>query len=114
MNKTLFLFIDESGHHGLKKIQQEFPVFLLCVCVFDKNYYQTEFIRLMEEIKIKYFPNKNIILHSRDIRKWQKDFNDAKKAGYELRSERRARGWAARKRAGWTPKPAQTQEGAPW
>jgi hypothetical protein len=38
---------------------------------------------------------------------------DMKKAGYELRSERRARGWAARKRSGWTPKPAPTQE-APW
>lgn len=45
--------------------------------------------------------------------KRNQDEGDAKKAGYELRSERRARGWAARKRAGWTPKPAQTQE-APW
>lgn len=74
MSKTLFLFIDESGHHGLKKIQQEFPIFLLCGCIFDKSYYQTEFTRLIEEIKVKYFSDKNIIFHSRDIRKWQKDF----------------------------------------
>lgn len=74
MNKTLFLFIDESGHHGLRKIQQEFPIFLLCGCVFNKEYYQTKFIKLIEEIKVKHFNNKNIVLHSRDIRKWQSNF----------------------------------------
>lgn len=37
-----------------------------------------------------------------------KEDGDMKKVGYELRSERRARGWARRKRNGWTP-PAQTE-----
>lgn len=64
----------ESGHHGLKKINQEYPIFLLSCCIFEKDYFENKLTGSVEELKLKHFENKEIILHSRDIRKWQKDF----------------------------------------
>ena len=73
-NKTCILFLDESGHHGLKKINQEFPIFLLACCIFKEDYYRDIFINKVNKLKTKHFKDPNIILHSRDIRKWQKQF----------------------------------------
>lgn len=71
--KKYRLFLNESGHHGLKKINQEFPIFLLCGCIIsDKEYLKFE--KVINNLKNKYFGNKNIVLHSADIRKWQNDF----------------------------------------
>ncbi len=74
IDKACLLFLDESGHHGLKKINQEFPIFLLACCIFEENYYEEIFINQVKELKIKHFNNPDIILHSRDIRKWQNQF----------------------------------------
>ena len=68
-NKFCLLFLDESGHHGLKKINQEFPIFLLACCIFEEGYYRDIFINKVNELRIKHFKDPNIILHSRDIRK---------------------------------------------
>lgn len=71
--ENYYLFLDESGHHGLKKINQQYPILLLCGCVIEEKNYQS----LTEDInglKQKYFKTTDIILHSHDIRKWQKDF----------------------------------------
>jgi len=73
-NKLYLLFLDESGHHGLRKINQEYPIFLLACCIFEENYFKNIFTKKVEELKIKHFGIKDIILHSRDIRKWQKEF----------------------------------------
>jgi len=73
-NKTCILFLDESGHHGLKKINQEFPIFLLACCIFEEDYYEDTFINKVNELRLTHFKDPNIILHSRDIRKWQKQF----------------------------------------
>ncbi len=72
--KNYFLFLDESGHHGLKTIRQEFPILLLSGILIEENYYTNTVIPVVNKFKEKYFTNKNVILHSRDIRKWQKDF----------------------------------------
>jgi hypothetical protein len=69
-----YLFLDESGSHGLKTINQEFPILLLCGCLMEKSYYQKVFTKEIDRLKQKYFNRTDIILHSRDIRKWQKDF----------------------------------------
>lgn len=73
-NKSCLIFLDESGHHGLRKINQEFPIFLLACSIFEEHYYEKVFVKKIEKLKIKHFKNKDIIFHSRDIRKWQKDF----------------------------------------
>lgn len=68
-----FLFLDESGDHGLSKPSHEFPVFLLCgVLVTDSDY---EIIRQsMNAIKEAIWKDKKVIFHSRNIRKCEKEF----------------------------------------
>lgn len=68
-----YLFIDESGDHGLKTIDESFPVFLLCgVLVSEVEYLAVNSV--VNSSKIKYWNNTNVILHSRDIRKCNNEF----------------------------------------
>lgn len=66
-------FIDESGDHGLTKVHTDFPVFLLCgVLIREEDY---EAIRQsFNTIKNSIWGNKDVIFHSRDIRKCEKEF----------------------------------------
>ncbi len=82
-----FLFLDESGDHGLTKPDPDFPVFLLCgVLTTEENY---EIIRKeINKLKESIWGNKTVIFHSRDIRKCEKEFQklfdlDLKKKFYE-------------------------------
>ena len=68
-----YLFIDESGDHGLSKIDVDFAVFLLCGIVINETEYENLRINL-NEIKNSFWRNKQVIFHSRDIRKWQNEF----------------------------------------
>lgn len=86
VHKT-YLFIDESGDHGLTKIDTDFPVFLLSgVLITEKNY---EIVRQsINSLKHSIWGNKEVIFHSRDIRKCEKEFQKlfdlhAKKYFYE-------------------------------
>ena len=69
-----YLFLDESGHHGLKAINQEFPIFLLCGSIMEQSCFHSEFTTRVNELKLEYFGSTEVILHSRDIRKWQGEF----------------------------------------
>ncbi|MDG2433800.1 DUF3800 domain-containing protein [Flavobacterium sp.] len=71
--KKYYLFIDESGDHGLVTLDASFPVFLLCglICSAD-NYTLTK--EAINAIKKEFWQNKEVILHSRDIRKCEKEF----------------------------------------
>jgi hypothetical protein len=67
------LYIDESGDHGLVNLDANFPVFLLCGMLVSENNYR----QLREEINLikkESWGNKTVILHSRDIRKCQNEF----------------------------------------
>lgn len=68
-----YLFIDESGDHGLKNIDTSFPVFLLCGVLISENEY-SKINSAIDKTKLKYWNNKNVILHSRDIRKCNNEF----------------------------------------
>lgn len=68
------IFADESGDHSLSVINPDYPVFVLAVCLFDRNYYETNVAKWVNQIKVKYFGNTDVILHERDIRKATKDF----------------------------------------
>jgi len=72
--KKYYLFLDESGHHGLKTVNQEFPILLLCGCLIEIEYYEKIFTKKINNLKKKFFKSTDLILHSRDIRKWQNDF----------------------------------------
>ncbi|WP_439554995.1 DUF3800 domain-containing protein [Dyadobacter sp.] len=67
------LYMDESGDHGLDRIDPGFPVFVLCGVLFYEDGYQKMRDHL-NQIKIKFWGTKEVIFHSRDIRKCQKEF----------------------------------------
>lgn len=68
-----FLFIDESGDHGLVNLDASFPIFLLCgVVIHSSNYQQLR--QGFNNIKAYFWGNKEVIFHSRDIRKCEKEF----------------------------------------
>ena len=68
-----YLYLDETGDHSLSFIDYNFPIFLLCGCIFE----QTELKNIEEKISLfkqKYFNTSNVILHSREIRKCEGAF----------------------------------------
>jgi hypothetical protein len=68
-----YLFIDESGDHGLSNIDCSFPVFVLCgVFMSDTEYASIN--DSFDVIKRNFWNNKKVIFHSRDIRKCDKEF----------------------------------------
>lgn len=85
------LYLDESGDHGLAKLNPEFPVFLLCGILIKEDSY-SKFDASINKLKQSIWKNKDVIFHSRDIRKCEKEFQklfdlDIKKEFYnELNS----------------------------
>lgn len=68
-----YLFIDESGDHGLVNLDPNFPVFLLCgLLISEENYNKVR--AEINTLKQEFWGNKKVILHSRDIRKCNKEF----------------------------------------
>ena len=82
-----YLFLDECGDQNLANFEPTFPLFTLCgIIISEKSY------KIMENkvlaLKQKFWKNYDIILHSRDIRKYEKGFQilfdaEIKKSFYE-------------------------------
>jgi len=68
-----FLFIDETGDHGLKYVDPNFPLFLLCGCLFEESAL-TSFEENMNTIRNTYWQTNDVIFHSREIRKCEGPF----------------------------------------
>lgn len=68
------LYIDESGDHGLTTLNPDFPVFLLCGVIVEKSEYE-KIRKSFNNIKRELWGNKEVIFHSRDIRKCEKEFS---------------------------------------
>ena len=68
-----YLFLDECGDQNLVTFDPSFPIFTLCGILIQENS-----LRSLEEkvntLKQKYWGNRQIILHSRDIRKHERGF----------------------------------------
>lgn len=68
-----YIFIDESGDHGLKNIDPNFPSFALCGVIMSQTQYDS--LRdSFNSIKDHFWKDKKVIFHSRDIRKCEKEF----------------------------------------
>lgn len=63
------VFVDESGDHGLDKIDQGYPIFVLAFCAMRKADYISLIVPAVLALKFKHFGHDNVILHERDIRK---------------------------------------------
>lgn len=69
-----YFFIDESGDHGLAVVNPDFPVFLLCGVIVSEVEYEN-IRQSFNTIKHSLWGNKEVIFHSRDIRKCEKEFS---------------------------------------
>lgn len=63
------VYADESGDHGLGKIDPGFPVFVLACCIFRKNAYINRLVPALHGFKFRHFGHDGVILHEREIRK---------------------------------------------
>lgn len=63
------VFVDETGDHGLEKIDASYPMFGLTFCVMRKDRYASVTIPAFTAFKFKYWGQDNIILHEHEIRK---------------------------------------------
>lgn len=68
-----FLFLDESGDHGLSSIDPSFPIFVLCGVIISEPDY-LEFRRMINAVKMKYWDSIDVVFHSSDIRKLKGPF----------------------------------------
>lgn len=68
-NSDYIVFVDESGDHGLKSIDVQYPVFVLAFCVFQKSTYMASCLPALKQFKFLHFGHDQVILHERDIRK---------------------------------------------
>ena len=68
------VYVDESGDHGLQRIDPNFPVFGLSFCIFKKADYTEQIVPAVQDLKFSYWGHDAIILHEREIRRSIGDF----------------------------------------
>lgn len=68
------VYIDESGDHGLKNIDSNYPIFVLTFCCFNIAEYINIAVPALQTFKFKYFGHDQIVLHETDIRKNKEPF----------------------------------------
>jgi len=68
------VYVDESGDHGLKSIDQNYPVFVLAFCIFRKVDYIENLVPALQQFKFKHFGHDQAILHETDIRRDRGEF----------------------------------------
>lgn len=63
------IYVDESGDHGLKSIDPNYPMFVLAFCLFRKDEYARQVTPEITNLKFKYFGHDQVVLHELEIRK---------------------------------------------
>lgn len=63
------VFVDESGDHSLEVINPEWPLFVLCFCIFPVEAYVNQVTPAIRRLKFETFGHDLVILHEHDIRK---------------------------------------------
>lgn len=63
------IYVDESGDHGLRNVNPQFPVFVLAFCIFKVTDYVEKVVPSMQRLKFRHFKHDMVILHERDIRR---------------------------------------------
>lgn len=66
---NFIIYVDESGDHSLKSIDEGYPIFVLAFCIFDKNSYSKNAVKKLKEFKFKHFGHDMVILHENEIRR---------------------------------------------
>lgn len=63
------VFVDESGDHSLTSINSDWPVFVLCFCIFGVGEYVDKVAPAIRRLKCKTFGHDLVVFHEHDIRK---------------------------------------------
>ena len=69
------VYVDESGDHGLKTIDESYPVFVLAFCIFKKQDYVEKVVPKLQDFKFRHFGHDQAILHEADIRRDRGEFS---------------------------------------
>lgn len=69
------VYVDESGDHGMQKLDPNYPLFVLAFCIFHKSYYGNVVVSRLQRFKFKHFGHDLVILHEHEIRKEKAPFN---------------------------------------
>lgn len=77
------VFVDESGDHSMVSINPEWPLFVLCFCIFPIEAYVQTVTPAIRALKFDYFGHDLVILHEHDIRKKKGAFSQLNKEARE-------------------------------
>jgi hypothetical protein len=76
------MFLDESGDHNLRLIDQQYPLFVLGGIIVDKDYAEGELTHKLAMFKRELFGNENLILHTADITRNRNGFERLKESAF--------------------------------
>lgn len=78
-NSDFIVFVDESGDHSLDSINPEWPVFVLCFCIFPIESYASQITSKIRKLKFDTFGHDLVVLHEHDIVKRKGYFSNMNK-----------------------------------
>jgi hypothetical protein len=80
------VFVDESGDHGLARVDPGYPIFVLAFCLFAKSDYVERVGPALQRLKFSFWGHDEQVLHEHEIRKPNKNysflFDPAKRAQF--------------------------------
>ena len=68
------VYVDESGDHGLARVDPNYPVFVLVFCIFHKEEYINRTTIDLARFKMQFWGHSEVVLHEHDIRKPKNEF----------------------------------------
>jgi hypothetical protein len=71
---NFIVYVDESGDHGMRNVDPNFPIFVLAFCIFHKRYYSETVAPALQKFKFNHFGHDLVVLHELEIRKEKGDF----------------------------------------
>ena len=71
---SVIVYLDESGDHSLELVDKDFPFFALAMFICEETIYNHKISPAINQFKMDFFGHEAVIIHSRDIRKAQRDF----------------------------------------
>jgi hypothetical protein len=78
------LYLDESGDHNLVKIHPDYPVIVLGGVIVDRAYARTVIAPRLRQLKLDFFDDEEVILHTTEIIRTRNQFEVLKNT--ELRN----------------------------
>lgn len=68
-------FVDESGDHGLARVDSGYPMFVLAFCLMSKDDYVTRICPTIQRFKFRFWGHDEQVLHEHEIRKPNKHYS---------------------------------------